>query len=413
MTLDSPERTLTFPLAKPDGDPLGQPAEFAELRSKCPVSRVDHWDGTKPWLITRYDDCKTAALSHDHLSNNPEFAGYPSGSPALAATIDKERNLRTMDPPEQLTEKAMIQRGLSRRAVEKIRPVVRAYAQKLVDDLDPSGVVDVVDKYTRFIPGYAICELLGVPYDDRDFFAEQGALFLSGDSTAEVAAGAGEKLTAYLEGLVQAKIDAPTDDMLGHLVSKHLVKGAITREQVIGYARMLLAGGFESTANAMALSILALLDNRDQLADFVQNLSDRQYVANAVNELLRFTSPNQTAQRRAVKAEVTIGDQLLSVGDGAIIANASANKDEAKFPDPETLDLRRWNAADHLAFGFGPHQCIGQLLARAELEESLEVLFAAWPNMTRATPIEEIPVGGPHEITFRIRQLDVVLNSTA
>lgn len=408
MTSTDAQTLLRYPLPRPKGNPLQPPAEWAQLRRQ-PIGRVETWEGLRPWLLTRYDDCKEAFLTPEFLSSNPDMPGFPSSNPALKATIDREKNLRTMDPPEQQAEKAMIQRDLSRRAVEGIRPNMRAYADSLVAGFDSSGVLDLVDAYSRFIPGMAICELLGVPYDDREFFAEQGAKFLSGDSSAEEALAAGAATNDYLDKLIDKKLAEPEKDLISHLVTKYMAAGTITRDQVVRYGTMLLAGGFESTANAIALSVLALLKNQDQLDDLIANFHDRQFVSNAVNELLRFTSPNQLGQRRAVRKDITIGGQLLKAGDGIIIAAGSANRDENMFPDPDSLNLRRTNADAHLSLGFGIHQCIGQLLARAEIEVALEALFSVWPKTKLAIPMSELPVASELEITFRIRELPIQL----
>jgi cytochrome P450 len=175
--------------------------------------------------------------------------------------------------------------------------------------------------------------------------------------------------------------------MLSRLAVDQLRPGHLTREQVIDMARIMLIAGHETTANMIALSSLALLAHPDQLDDL---RADPKLIPNAVDELLRFLSVAHTGRRRVAIEDVEIGGQLIRAGDGVIVANNAADRDESVFPDASQLDIRRPNARSNLAFGYGIHQCIGQLLSRVELQVVHGTLWRRIPSLRLAVAFEEV-----------------------
>ncbi|MEK8171749.1 cytochrome P450 [Streptomyces sp. M19] len=233
---------------------------------------------------------------------------------------------------------------------------------------------DLVASFALPLPSLVICELLGVPYEDHDFFQRSSAIALNSRSSPEVALAASQELIDYLGDLVEAKAADPADDLLSRLATEQLVTGRSTKDECAKEARLLLVAGHETTANMTALGICALLQHPDQLA--VVRDGDPARVANAVEELLRYLSVVHVGRRRVATADITVGDQVIKEGDGIIFATDLGNRDPEVFADPDRLDVDR-QARRHVAFGSGPHQCLGQNLARAELQLAYPPCFGA------------------------------------
>jgi cytochrome P450 len=351
--------------------------------------RVRIWDGSETWLLTRYADCK-AVLGDQRFSADPTRPGFPEKSAAYKAGMT-ERNVRTLDNPDHDVEKRMLIRDFTVRRVSQIRPKIAEKVDALIDAMLEAGPpADIVTDLAQAVPTMVICELLGVPYEDRDFFGQRAQVLLSSEVPGEVAAHAGEELYAYVDKLIDKKDAEPQDDLLSRLVVNVMRPGVRGRDHVIAQAKLVLVTGHETTANAIALSILALLHNPEQLA-ILEGSDDPEVLRNAVEELLRFTSVAHTGRRRVATEDVEVNGTLIRAGEGVIIANNVADRDESVFADADHLDIRRENARATLCFGYGIHQCMGQLLSRVELEVVLERLWKRIPTLRLAVPFEEVP----------------------
>ncbi|WP_313885622.1 cytochrome P450 [Fodinicola feengrottensis] len=207
-----------------------------------------------------------------------------------------------------------------------------------------------------------ICQLLGVPYQDHDRFQGWSRRLISSATTKEEALQATQELGAYLTELVDAKDREPADDLISRLVVQQLRAGTLTRQEIVGMARLLLVAGHETTANMIGLGTAALLQNPDQLA-LLRTDPNPALVKSSVEELLRYLTITQSGRRRVATEDVTVAGQLIRAGEGVIIvAGDAANRDPDAFADPDALDLAR-SARQHVAFGYGIHQCLGQPLA--------------------------------------------------
>ncbi|MFD0591746.1 cytochrome P450 [Catellatospora coxensis] len=227
-----------------------------------------------------------------------------------------------------------------------------------------------------------LSQLLGVPFADREYFED---LTYRRFDPAQVVDALAD-LTDYLSRLLRAKETDPGDGLLDDLVGKVLA-GELERDELVKYALVLVIAGQETTANTIALSVLTLLEHPDQLALL---LDDPSLWPNAVEELLRFLAITGGLSRVAT-ADIQLGDLTIADGDGLIFLNPGANRDEAQFERPNELDVRR-TVRNHLTFGFGIHQCIGQNLARVEVEIALRALFTRIPTLRLAVPMEQIAV---------------------
>jgi cytochrome P450 len=280
------------------------------------------------------------------------------------------------------------------RRINTLRPYIQQVVDGLLDDLLAGPrPADLVAALCLPVPSMVLCELLGVPYADREFFQRRATVQVRRGVAPEERQKAGAELRAYLDRLLTEKEADPGDDLLGRLIVRNRAAAAADAGEppfdhnlLVGLAMLLMAAGHESTANMISLGVAGLLENPDQLAAIT---SDPAAIPMAMEELLRYFAIVDTMPRVA-KADIELGGVTIQAGDGLLIGFASANRDETVFPNPDTLDVRR-GARHHVAFGYGVHQCIGQNLARAEMEIVFRTLFARIPGLKLAVPLHELP----------------------
>jgi cytochrome P450 len=378
--------------------PFDPPPELGRLRAERPVSRVRLWDGSRPWLITEYAD-QRAVLADPRFSAEATRPGYPHVTAAFQARRRRSASFIAMDDPEHATYRKMLTSTFMIKRVEALRPRIQEIVDRLIDTLlDAGPPADLVSAFALPVPSQVICELLGVPYADHDFFQRCSRIMISTRSTPEDTTAASDELREYLVRLVDRKAAEPADDLLSRLVTEH----SLSRSRVADMALLLLVAGHETTANMIALGTLTLLQHPDQLAELRES-GDPKLVASAVEELLRYLTIVHNGRRRVAKEDVEVGGQLIRAGEGVIVATDSGNRDAKAFPDPDVLDIHR-QARHHVAFGYGVHQCLGQPLARVELQVVYGTLYRRIPTLRTAVPLEEIRfkhdmlVYGVHEL---------------
>ncbi|MEU5079984.1 MULTISPECIES: cytochrome P450 [Streptomyces] len=390
MTTTAPLPPL--PARPPSGCPFDPPEGLTRLRLEEPLSKVALDDGGWAWLATRYADVR-AILGDTRFSSDTSAPGYPvsgmtGGSPRPGAT----RGFIRMDPPEHTRLRRMVTRDFMVKRVEALRPTLQRLTDELCDAMErvdrSEHPVDLVQALALPLPSLAISLLLGVPYEDHDTFQRLTGTLLSRDLTEEQREPARTELLAYINQLVNAKKAEPGDDIISRLVTEQYARGELTHEDLVAFAVLLLVAGHETTANMIGLSALSLMLDQETAGRLRE---DPSLVRGAVEELLRFHSIIRNGPRRAALADVEVGGQLIRRGEGVIVAVPSANRDEDTFPDADRLDIRRPNAQHHVAFGYGIHQCLGQALARAELQVVITTLLRRFPGMRPAVPVEEIP----------------------
>lgn len=230
-----------------------------------------------------------------------------------------------------------------------------------------------------------ICALLGVPYADHEFFESQSRRLLRGPAASDIDA-ARDALDEYFRALIQRKRSDPGEGLLDELIVQQLDTGAVNHDELVRMAEILLVAGHETTANMISLGTFTLLQHPDQLARL---RASTDLMPAAVEELLRFLSIADGMSRVATQ-DIEVGGVTIRTGDGVILSTSVINRDEAAYPSPDELDLGR-NSHNHVAFGFGIHQCLGQNLARAEMEIALRTLFDRLPGLRLAVPADDIP----------------------
>ncbi|MDI5963262.1 cytochrome P450 [Streptomyces sp. SL13] len=391
-----------FPMPRADRCPFDPPPALGGLQQNEPISRVELWDGSTPWLLTRYEDIR-AALGDPRVSVDNSLPGYPHATAATAARSKVSRAFINMDDPEHSAQRRLLTSNFMIKKMEALRPRVQRIVDELIDDLlaGPKPA-DLVAAFALPVPSLVICELLGVPYADRDLFHRISRTIIARDSTPAEAVSATEEMLGYLGDLAEQKNSDPGDDLLSQLVVEQMRTGAMTARQIAGMGQLLLIAGHETTANMIALGTVALLERPDQLAQ-IRDGDDPALVANAVEELLRYLNIVHAGLRRVALADIEIGGRTIREGEGIVAALSVANRDEAHFPDADDLDVRR-KARHHVAFGFGIHQCLGQPLARVELQVVYSTLYRRIPTLALAEPLSDVRfkhdmlVYGVHEL---------------
>ena len=378
--------TKSFPVRRPSGCPFDPAQEYAAFRRTEAPAKVSTPAGVDAYVISRYDDVR-ALLRDSRLSSRLA----PSDHVVPDADLDREvesGSILQVDGAAHKRLRRMLATEFAVKRMEAMRPRIASMIEERIDAMLASGgPVDLVQEFALPIPSLVICELLGVPYADRDEFQERSALLVRVDGWTEEIGRASDELNQYIVGLVLAKQAHREDDLLSRLITRGEELGTpLSLEELVTVGVTLLIAGHETTANMIALSTLALLANPAQL-DALR--VDPSLAPAAVEELLRYLSVVHFGLFRYVTDDLPVGPLTIDAGGYLIAALSSANRDESVFPDPDRLDLER-NAAAHVAFGFGPHQCIGQQLARVELQEVFTRLFARIPTLRLAVPFEAI-----------------------
>jgi cytochrome P450 len=378
-----------YPMARAARCPLAPAPIALELNAAKQLSRVRIWDGSTPWLITGYDAIRSL-FTDARASVDDRKPGYPHWNEGMQATVDKRpRSVFTSDAEEHTRFRRMLSKPFTFKRVEGLRPAV----QKITDDHIDAILVgpqpaELVETLALPVPSLVISQLLGVPYSDAEFFQEQAGRGMGRYASAEESAQGATELARYIAKLVRTRMDSPTEDLVGDLAERVNAEELSVREAA-QLATGVLIAGHETTANMISLAIVALLEHPEQLK-LLRDTDDPKVIATAVEELMRYLSIIQTGQRRIATEDIELGGELIRAGEGIILDVPPANWDERRYPNPDQLDLQREDNA-HVGFGYGRHQCVGQQLARMELQIVLHTLFSRIPTLKLAAPIEELP----------------------
>lgn len=396
-----PGKAIDFPI--PRSCPFHPPNEFKAVQRQPALARVKLWNGNEAWLVTRYEDFR-AVLKDKRFSADTRQPNFPSPTPGILVARGHYRAFVSMDEPEHNTHRRMLSADFSRKRIDSMRPQLQAIVDELVDELlAKPRPVDFFKDFALPFPTRVICRMLGVPYDAHEFFQERAEIMMSTTSTVEEAVKAGKELIdEYLGDLIDEKARHPGDDILSRLVHNHMLPGHISRGELLAMSRLLLAAGHETTANVTAMSVLTLLRHPEQLAELK---AKPELIPGAIEELLRYLDPTQGGRRRVALEDVEIAGQLIRAGEAVVALNHVANRDELNFEDPDRFDIHR-NVEHHVAFGDGIHQCLGQDLARAELDIVLSTLFRRIPTLRLAVPPEEVEFND-ERVVYSLRALPI------
>jgi cytochrome P450 len=377
-----------YPMPRSAGCPFSPPAPVLAMTADAPVSRVRIWDGSTPWVITRHAD-QRALLADPRVSIDEQRPGFPHMTAGRAAMVPHIPPLITnTDAPEHTRLRRMVNAPFMVKRVERLRPRIQGAVDELIDALlaGPKPA-DLVTAVALPVPTLVITELLGVPYEDHEFFQANSNRTISHEASPEEAMRASAALNGYLGDLLRRKLTDPSDDVVSELAGR-VRAGEMTDTEATMMGVAILIAGHETSANMISLGTLALLRNPAQLA-LLRETDDPKVVAAAVEELLRYLTIVHTGVRRIAVEDIKIGDRVIRAGEGLIFDLGAADWDPREFPEPERLDLNR-PARRHHAFGHGVHQCLGQQLARVELQIVYGTLYRRIPTLALAVPFEEV-----------------------
>ncbi|MFD0148022.1 cytochrome P450 [Streptomyces sp. NPDC055721] len=389
---ESLHTVTTLPAERRPGCPFDPPAELIEAREHGPISRYTHPGGKPGWMITGYDLVRSVLAdsrfsARKDLLNVVDFE-LPPAPPGEFLLMDEPQHGRYRKP--------LVGKFTARR-MRLLTERVEQITADCLDAMEQAGpTVDLVTAFAKPIPTIIICELLGVPYEDRDSFQEQIDTFMGGATSDEELIAAYTATQEYLAQLVAAKRAKPTDDVLSELTDSDL-----TDEELKGISLILLAAGFDTTANMLSLGTFALR-NPEQLAAL---RADPTLVDQAVEELLRYLTVAKSFMRTALE-DVEVGGQIIEAGATVVLSYNTANRDPERYPDPHALDLGR-EAGGHLAFGHGIHLCLGAQLARVEMRVAFAALFSRFPTLRLAVPAEEVALRPEAADIYGVKSLPV------
>jgi cytochrome P450 len=373
-----------FPPERSASCPFDPPPEFAEWRAMDGLRKVK-WNGIEVWAVSRYEDIKFALtdprISADTLGKLQP--GFPGEGDSTIPIFPR------MDDPEHNRIRRLLTKDFTVKRVQAMRPRIEEMVDTFLSAMISKGPpADIVRDYALPVPSLVVSLLLGVPYEDHEFFQHHSQISISMEATAEERGNANIAMFGYLYELIGRQEEEQGEGLLGRVFHEHVVSGELSREALAANGVLILGAGHETTANMIALSTLYLMQNPDQLA-LIRDNDDPALTSKAVEELLRYLTVVTSLVERIAVEDVEIGGQLVRAGEGLIMNLPAGNRDCAYLADADTFDVNR-NNMGHLAFGHGTHQCIGQMVARAELEIALPPLFRRIPELRLAVPLEDL-----------------------
>lgn len=356
--------------------------ELAAIRDGAGVRKVRTPFGLEAWLVTRWSDVREVLGDPARFSNEWQGAfrppGMPERSPEEIARL-RAGNLLAFDPPAHTRLRRMLTPEFTGRRMARLQPRVREIVDQHLDAMEQAGPpADLVADFALPVPSLVICELLGVPYEDRAEFQRRSARLLDLSSPMDERMRAQEEQREYMGELVARERAEPGGELLGMLVREHGEE--LSTDELIGIANLLLIAGHETTSNMLGLGTLALMDHPDQLA-LVRD--DPDAIGPAVEELLRWLSIVHSGTIKSATGPAEIAGQPIAEGELVMLSIPAANRDTALLEDPERLDVRR-GALGHVAFGHGVHHCLGAPLARMEMRIAFPAVLRRFPDLRPA-----------------------------
>jgi cytochrome P450 len=385
-------------------DAFDPTAELREIRETLGVRTAKNAFGMDVFLVTRHEDIKAVLSDHERFSNSrpPGFVmpGAPDVSEAELASA-RAGNLLSLDPPEHQRIRRMLTAEFTIRRMRLLQPRIVEIVDAQLDAMEKAGPpADLVESFALPIPSLVICELLGVPYEDREDFQRRSARQLDFAVPITERLELSRRSREYMGSLVQRSRRQPGNDILGMLVTEH--GSELTDDELIGIASLLLLAGHETTSNMLGLGTLALLRHPDQMAAV---RDDPDAIGPAVEELLRWLSIVHSAIPRITTTDVEIAGVEIPAGQLVFVSLPSGNRDPDFFDSPEALDIGR-GAPGHLAFGHGVHHCLGAPLARMEMRIAFPALLRRFPKLALANDFDEVQFRSFHFI-YGLKALEV------
>jgi cholest-4-en-3-one 26-monooxygenase len=385
MTVALDEIDLTDPGLYASGD---QHAVFRHLRAHAPVFFQRQRSGPGFWAVTRYEDVRRVSRDTQAFISSGGTSTMDLERPD-SASMDYEMMQGTLvitDPPRHTKLRALVNKAFTPQSVGRLEPFVRHVVGTIIDDADGAGEGDFVEDVAARLPYIVICELLGIPSEDRSaLFAAIKPMMvtdldLATEKTMLEPMHAATSLVDYLRDAIERRAADRRPDLMSRLVEAEIDGEKLSRAEMLALCILLFIAGSETTMNGTSGGMLAFFDHPDQRARVA---ADPSLLPAAVEEILRFVSPTLVSMVRTATRTVDLRDVTIRAGDKVTLWYGSANRDEEVFADPDTFDVSR-SPNDHVAFGFGAHFCLGAQLARLELRVIFEELFRRLPGLALA-----------------------------
>ncbi|MFE9560881.1 cytochrome P450 [Streptomyces sp. NPDC006487] len=349
---------------------------YARLRAEGPVHRVKAADGQEVWLIVGHQEARQV-LTHPAVSKN----WLTSGLYADRERTEASANMMRADPPDHTRLRRLVAGSFVPGRIEMLRPRIQEIVDGLLDGMEalPERRADLIEAFAQPLPMTVICELLGVAEADRGAFRGWITEMVS-PTGVESENAAVRAMTAYTAGLVDAKIADPGEDLLSDWVTSRGDGGdRLSRRELVAMAALMMVGGHETTVHLVSNGMRALLAHPDQLAAL--RADPDGLIGAAVEEILRYDGPVETATFRFAASDLEIGDTFIEAGSGILVCLAAADRDPSRFDRPDTFDIRRTGRGGHIAFGHGIHHCVAAPLGRLEGRIAIRSLVERFPDL--------------------------------
>ncbi|HDR8162993.1 TPA: cytochrome P450, partial [Bacillus cereus] len=364
---------------------------YKESRKKQPILFVNQVEIGKEWLITRYEDA--LPLLKDNRLKKDWTNVFSQDIKNMYLSVDNSDHLTThmlnSDPPNHSRLRSLVQKAFTPKMIAQLDKRIERIADDLISDIERKGTLNLVDDYSFPLPIIVISEMLGIPKEDQAKFRIWSHAVIASPETPEEIKETEKQLSefiTYLQYLVDIKRKEPKEDLVSALILAESEGHKLSARELYSMIMLLIVAGHETTVNLITNTVLALLENPNQL----QLLKDNpKLIDSAIEEGLRYYSPVEVTTARWAAEPFQIHDRTIEKGDMVVIALASANRDETVFENPEVFDITRENNR-HIAFGHGSHFCLGAPLARLEAKIAITTLFNRMPELQIKGNREEI-----------------------
>lgn len=365
-------------------DPFRPPAAYEQWREEAPVVRAELHSDQEAWVVTRYDEVRET-LEHPAISVDAQHPHFPKVRKGVTSRAN-DTMLRHMDAPMHGKFRRMMARQFTAKRVNELQPELERIVTDTLDAiLAKGGPVDLHQEVSLVIPTKVICALLGVDYSISGEIQRLSSLTTSASTPADELMAAAQAMYALLDAEINAQYDNPRDGLIGTLIEESR-KGEIEHRQILGQTFMTIVAGHETTANTISMGMLQLFANPDLRARVA---ADPSLIPGMVEDMIRMHSLVDGTLSRVATEDLVIGGQQIREGDGVIVTISAPNYDPRHWDRPYELNIER-NERTHFSFGSGPHMCLGQNLARAELYLAFEQLLTRIPTMREALAAEPV-----------------------
>lgn len=358
---------------------------YDQIHTRGPVFAQPGFQGMAMYVVG-YEAAKEILGDHKRFVKDFRNTLPPEERPPAGSSTDMfgllYNNMLSADRPDHTRLRALVSKAFTNRQIQALAPRIQQIADQLIDDFEAAGEVDLIDAYAFPLPIIVICELLGVPIEDRDKFRVWSHAFLgiAGDDGSYV--GLMADFLRYIGQMIADRQAQPRDDLISGLVHAEEGGQRLTMQELYSMIALLIVAGHETTVNLIGNGVLALLQHPEQTAVLRR---DPSLIDGAIEEFLRYAGPVEMGTTRYAAEDVEIGGQLIRRGTAVVVVLAAADRDSAVFEHAAELDVTR-EPNKHLAFGYGVHYCLGAPLARLEAKIAFNTLLKRIPTMQLGVP---------------------------